>query len=35
MERLSGIRPEERQLDSVRGVNISGKAEQDHRHTEE
>lgn len=34
MERLAGVRTE-RQLDSVRGVSSSGKAEQDHRHLEE
>lgn len=34
MERLAGVRTE-RQLDLVRGVSSSGKAEQDHRHVEE
>lgn len=34
VERLAGVRTE-RQLDSVRGVSSSGKAEQDHRHLEE
>ena len=33
VERLAGVRTE-RQLDSVRGVSVSGNAEQDHRHTD-